>query len=440
MLRSVMSSLIYPLLPEQARFLTRGLPNDDHWNVAVMFQVPERLTAGMWGAAVRSVINRHDGLRQSLREDRTRFGRVAPPLEEFPVAFEDLRALPADAQAAAMTSACTRLHTSISLTQAPLLRAGYFVLAGGQRRVVLILHHFVCDAMSVHLIVGDLERACQRVLDGRGPQVPPPPTSATDYALWLRQLADSTRLRAQLPLWLRIGRPAEPVPVDESGENTLASSDTVDEALGKATTAQVLSELSRRRLGLNEAFATAAVAALHGSGPDHSLRANLLVHGRRAMSAQPDVGRTVGWLATCYPVSLHLDTTVSFSRQLDTAAEVFHAVPDGGLGFGVLRFMNPDLRVCGSLAAQGAAELTINYLGRTGNGGTPTMILRRAAESTGTWSTSNGPRMNIHYLQLYIAGGELHVTWEYSRNQFKRSTIESYVEELLGRVSQGLAS
>lgn len=99
----------YPLLPGQARFLTRGLADEHHWNVARLFRVPPELTPDTVAAAFPTVANRHDGLRSFLRDgDRTERGAVVPRLGSVLVATVDLRGVPAAERERALADSAPR--------------------------------------------------------------------------------------------------------------------------------------------------------------------------------------------------------------------------------------------------------------------------------------------------------------------------------------------
>ncbi len=84
-----------------------------------------------------------------------------------------------------------------------------------------------------------------------------------------------------------------------------------------------------------------------------------------------DVSATVGWFTSVYPVRLDvsgLDRAQAWAAGpaagalLKRVKEGLRAVPDNGIGYGLLRYLNPD--TAGELAGLGAPQLGFNYLGR----------------------------------------------------------------------------
>ncbi|MFE5737849.1 condensation domain-containing protein [Streptomyces celluloflavus] len=433
------AALRTPLLPEQRRFLTRNLPDEHHWNQVALLKAPPELTAHHVQEAFRAVVNLHDGLRLCLSAgERGPLGVQGRPLDEMPVETFDLRDRGPAAAEEAITRECTRIQGSMRMHRSPLVRLAYFTLNDGERRVLLVVHHFVCDGLSFGIVLADLERACRDLLASRPPSLAPPSTPSADYARWLTGLAAKPELREQLPLWRDLGRPAQPVPVDRDKENTMATTDTVAARLSRAETARLMDEVlpGRRGLSMVDVFLTAAIPTLQGGGGRRGVRANLIGHGRRGLPDQPNVARTVGWLSTRYPVSVEVDTAESFAAQLRTVTGRLAGIPMDGAGYGLLAHLGDDA-TREALAAQGEPDITVNYLGKVGGGATARM-LPRAPEDPGPDETETGLREHVHGIDVLLTDGELRVVWYYSTNQFDRATVEGYASELLDRVRGGL--
>ena len=82
----------------------------------------------------------------------------------------------------------------------------------------------------------------------------------------------------------------------------------------------------------------------------HAVLLDLEGHGREEMFADVDLSRTVGWFTSLFPVRLDpgaLDLEeahggrAALGRALKIIKEQLRALPDNGLGYGVLRYLNP---------------------------------------------------------------------------------------------------
>ena len=103
--------------------------------------------------------------------------------------------------------------------------------------------------------------------------------------------------------------------------------------------------------------------------PGCSLRSRS--HGREQVGPDADVSRTVGWFTSFYPVRLDPGPVpfaevaaggAAAGRALKRVKEQVRAVPGNGLGFGLLRYLNPEAAAV--LAGYPAPQVGFNYLGR----------------------------------------------------------------------------
>ncbi|HEX2312418.1 MAG TPA: condensation domain-containing protein, partial [Thermomonospora sp.] len=111
--------------------------------------------------------------------------------------------------------------------------------------------------------------------------------------------------------------------------------------------------------------------------PAASVLVDLEGHGREELWPGVDLSRTVGWFTSKYPVRLDPGTTDWAAVRAGGAAagaavrrvkEQLRALPDHGIGFGLLRHLNPE--TAPKLAALPVPQIVVNYLGRaeTGSG------------------------------------------------------------------------
>ena len=102
-------------------------------------------------------------------------------------------------------------------------------------------------------------------------------------------------------------------------------------------------------------------------------------HGREEdVVPGADLSRTVGWFTSIFPVRLDpgpVDVADALAggpaagSALKRVKEQLRAVPDRGLGYGLLRHLNPE--TAAELAALPAPQISFNYLGRFAVGHRP---------------------------------------------------------------------
>ncbi|MEO0949605.1 MAG: condensation domain-containing protein, partial [Cyanobacteria bacterium J06641_5] len=130
-----------------------------------------------------------------------------------------------------------------------------------------------------------------------------------------------------------------------------------------------------------------------------------------------DISRTVGWFTTLYPLRFDLTGTDGLDRVLKPVKEQLRQAPDGGLGYGVLRYLNADA----DLQAQAAAPIRFNYLGQFElSGDTP---FAPAPEAIGPLHGAANPHAHQLTVDAEVLMGQLTVRFGYSQAQYHTATI-----------------
>ncbi|MFC5832158.1 amino acid adenylation domain-containing protein [Nonomuraea insulae] len=114
------------------------------------------------------------------------------------------------------------------------------------------------------------------------------------------------------------------------------------------------------RCGPNEVLLTALAIAVTRWRGGKSVLVDVEGHGREPFTDDTDISGTVGWFTTQYPVCL--DPAGTPAEALKRVKERLRTIPSGGLGHGLLRYLNPD--TAPKLAALPTPDLRFNYLGR----------------------------------------------------------------------------
>ncbi|WP_258539555.1 non-ribosomal peptide synthetase [Chitinophaga oryzae] len=153
-------------------------------------------------------------------------------------------------------------------------------------------------------------------------------------------------------------------------------------------------------------------------------------HGREDIAKGIDTTRTVGWFTSLYPVLLDIAGQAGTGATLKTIKEQLRQVPDRGIGFGVLKYLNK----VPALQGGDPWDIVFNYLGQldnlTGNDGP----LRYAAELPGQSVAPDYPVQEKIAVNSIIQNGALVLDWSYSTLHFEEADIialsAGYLEQL----------
>jgi non-ribosomal peptide synthase protein (TIGR01720 family) len=196
-------------------------------------------------------------------------------------------------------------------------------------------------------------------------------------------------------------------------------------ALSAEETQALLSEVPRAyHTHINEVLLTALVQAFARWTGQPSLLLHLEGHGREDLFEEVDLSRTVGWFTSLVPLVLSLDGNPGPGAALKHIKESLRRVPQGGISFGLLRYLSQEGAIREQLAALPQPEVSFNYAGRPASTPTGEELFIPARESVGAGSDLRGQRPHILEINGGIEEGQLYLEWTYSENLHRRSTIE----------------
>jgi amino acid adenylation domain-containing protein/non-ribosomal peptide synthase protein (TIGR01720 family) len=421
-----------PLTPVQARFFAQEQPEPHHYNQAMLLEVEESLDADLLEQALGQLLVHHDALR--LRFERTEQGwrQVMVGVDDGPGVMVEL--LPADE----IQKHAARLQASLSLETGSLMRVALFRRSAAQSgNLLIVIHHLVVDGVSWTVLLEDLQALYTQLSRKKEIELPAKTTSFKSWSEQLSAHAKSDALLAEAPYWRSLGEgPVTRLPRDfDNGPNIAASARTVTVSLNPRETLALLMEApAAYRTQINEALLAALAQTLSQWTNSSLVLLDLEGHGREEIFDSVDLSRTVGWLTTIFPVVLDLKGSQALIDRLRLVKDQLRAIPNRGIGYGLLRYLSGNNEIVSNLAGQAQAEVRFNYLGQTDRALPRASLFKAATESTGP---SQGPAAERGYLLNIIGavvGGELRLEWTYSENFHRRETIErlaeSYLEEL----------
>ena len=119
------------------------------------------------------------------------------------------------------------------------------------------------------------------------------------------------------------------------------------------------------RTRIEELLLVALLKVLANWMGTRQIRLDLEGHGREALDEEGlDVSRTVGWFTTIYPVLFALPAGNNSEDWIKGVKEQLRAVPNKGMGYGLLRYLSEDEDVVTSLQAMTPSQISFNYLGQ----------------------------------------------------------------------------
>ncbi|WP_156371072.1 non-ribosomal peptide synthase/polyketide synthase, partial [Nocardia arizonensis] len=379
------------------RFMAERAGSFGRFNQTLALELPLGIDRAGIAATVGAVIDRHDMLRASLRREAGDWVvETAEPGSVDADALIERVPLPAAATDAelfeiatgALDSALERLDPATGAVIAFVwLDPSEPVRTG---RLVVLAHHLVVDGVSWRILVPDFVTAWGMLTAGQKPQLVAPATSMRAWAHALRREADSVARVAELDYWRGVAGSPDPLLTARPMDPLVDTSGVIDklqvEVSAEVTKALLTTVPALFHGGVNDGLLTALALATAKwrarrttARPDDALLIRLEGHGREEeIVPGADLSRTVGWFTAIFPVrfdlaGLDIDAALTggpaLGRVLKAVKEQLLAVPDKGIGYGLLRYMNP--ATAAELPERLPGQVSFNYLGRVSDSDVP---------------------------------------------------------------------
>ncbi|MEH2239779.1 amino acid adenylation domain-containing protein [Nostoc sp.] len=447
------------LTPIQQWFFEQKLPEPNYFNQSVLLEVPPDLQPELLQQVVQQLLVHHDALRSGFArlpfstiryaKGESRFVQKGENWQQFnataqesvPFSLIDLSHLSAEEQQTAIKAADAELQASLNLSTGPIARVALFQLGQDQPgRLLFIIHHLAVDGISWRILLEDLATGYQQISRGEAIKLPPKTTS---FQYWSDRLRGYAQSSDELNYWLsESSLKVTALPVDyyldfsarryanaqynpsAKENNTIASTDSVSLSLTEEHTRALLQDVpSAYNTQINDVLLTALVQSFAQWTGERSLLVDLEGHGREDLFEDVDLSRTVGWFTTLFPVHLQLEEVDHPGEVLKLVKEQLRRIPNRGIGYGVLRYLQPDDSIRRKLQSFPQAEVSFNYLGQLDQVLRASAVLGLAQEFKAEQSLLN-KRSHLLGVSGFIRAGRLEMTWAYSEKVHKRDTIE----------------
>jgi amino acid adenylation domain-containing protein/non-ribosomal peptide synthase protein (TIGR01720 family) len=432
-----------PLTPIQHWFFEQKLPEKHHFNQAFLLTVPSDLDLEIFKQVWLQLLKHHDALRLRFTQTDTIWQQIhAAPTDNITIPHFDLSTVPETQVETVIETTANELQASLNLSE-NLVQVAFFWLGIHKKsRLLVVIHHLVVDGVSWRILLEDLQTAYQQISQGQTIQLPAKTTSFKDWARQLTEYAQSAVLKSELDYWLSASYNAvDSIPVDYAqGINTTASARTVSVSLNEAETLSLLQDVPKAyKTQINDILLTALALVLSGWTNSESVLFNLEGHGREEIIDGVELSRTVGWFTTIFPVVVELGIIDDLGTALKSVKEQLRVIPNKGIGYGLLRYLNVDAEINAQLEKIPQAEISFNYLGQFAQVVNTSSLMQIAHEPSGNSQSLQGQRHYLLDINAIIANEQLQIDWTYSSNIHQHETIENIAQEFIETLQELIA-
>ncbi|AZG44375.1 non-ribosomal peptide synthetase [Gordonia insulae] len=430
------TSRAVPLLPIVHRLRELG-GTIDRFNQSLVVDTPVGTDRASLAAALQALLDGHDALRTGLSV----VAGVVWSIEAHPVGSVraadvlDVVALSGyDDTAMAVHVESDRAAARLAPSAGIMLAATFLEPTAGETgRLILVIHHLAVDGVSRRIILDDLAAFHEAAVAGITPVALPEGTTLPAFAGTVAARAADPAVLAEAQHWATVLAPGgELIPGTPPAGGRVGDQRHHVVTPEPDVTTRILTDVpGRLGVGITALFLGAfrvAAGAVLGTG---DLIVDTERHGRdtdRAGLGDLDLSHTVGWFTTVAP--LRLPPAVDLTTAVLDAERLWDEMPSAGAGFGMLRYLNPQL--WGALAGMSRASVLMNYLGRFPVGGG--IAWQPAAESTALNAVPD-PDLGCGYpLEIDIVcrdettGPVLSATFTHLPDQLSTDTVHDLAE------------
>jgi amino acid adenylation domain-containing protein/non-ribosomal peptide synthase protein (TIGR01720 family) len=417
------------LVPVARAFLAGDHDDPDLFSQALMLEVEPSLRQDCLDQALQELVEHHDALRLQC------IGRqgpvLLPPRPGLAVSRVTLAGMSEAEEEAVIERISQQLLREVSLEDGVMIRAAYF--DGGDRaRLLLIVHHLVIDGVSWRILAEDLATLYRRAT---GERVAPLAAKTTSIRQWAARLCEVTQTEAirELDHWLAVGESEGSVlPLDRTapgGRNIVATERVINAPLTAEETRILLFDVPQQlNAQMNAVLLTAIARSLGVAAPLHIM---LEGHGRAPPFDDIDLSRTVGWFTTEFPVRLDGIATDDPVAALAAVEQQLRAVPNGGLGYGMLRYLHPEAAVRARVEALPMPDISLNYLGQLDREKLPPPLLRFDEGRSRLLQNPADRRNFLLEIEAVVDDELLKLKWKYSAHFHDATTIDIWADRCL---------
>lgn len=420
-----------PLSPIKHWFFDEHKNAPHYWNQGVRLDDLPAYREEQLAQVCQYITKQHDALRLRFRFiDKKWIKDLLKPEDVEALSFIDLSNESRDNYERIAREQAQKVQANFKLAEGSLFKCIYFSTGIPKNDFcLLIAHHLLVDAVSWQIIIDDFTTALQQITAHNEIIVASKTNSIKEWNAHVKTYTENISSE-EFAFWKSQITPTPSLPVDKESSTPIEEKDVVQLPLVlDAVTTQLLLEANNAyQTKTEELIVTALVHTIGSWGEQHEVAIGFERHGRETLGSQLDVSKTVGWFTSYFPVKFEHHTDKDMSTAITQVKEKLRSVPQGGIGYGGLRYLK---NVFGPIANP---EIVFNFLGTK----TSTTASNHFKTTTLTENLRD-PRSERDYkleINLSIVDDALQGTVSFASTLHKKQTIESLIENFKKQIKE----
>ncbi|PSL44170.1 non-ribosomal peptide synthase protein (TIGR01720 family)/amino acid adenylation domain-containing protein [Chitinophaga niastensis] len=417
------------LLPIQQWYFETAAATTIPFNQSVLLAIDKNVDAATLGSAIQQLVRYHDALR--FVYNRTEHGwEQQYGAYSGELAVEELSSFASGSLTDNIVTLANKYQHRLLIETGILIRAVLLLTPADEthNRLLLVIHHLAVDGVSWRILLDDLHL----LLEGEQLSM----RKGSSYRQWYAALmtySHTQRLLKQGVYWQQVINNAIPMRVDIPAEATVLMADMgyCEIRLDALQTQRLLQEVPQvYHTEMNDILLSALALTLSAWNSSDAVIIGLEGHGREEIISGIDTSHIVGWFTSLYPVLLQITPGGEPGDILAAVKEQLRQVPDKGIGYGVLKYLNKATYLQG----KDPWDIIFNYLGQLDHAINTDSKVHLSAASSGSAVGNNYPIKEKLSVSAFIRGGELVMGWSYSKKHYLSDSISSLTTTYLSHL------
>ena len=416
------------LLPIQHWFFEEHIKAPHHWNQTLLLEMPDFFNNQLCQQAVQYLIHRHEALRLCFSKNNNEWGAfILAPEKIKAYQLFDLSNSPETASGKFIFEISDKINAGFKLEDGSLFQAVYLENENAKNnQLLLVAHHLVVDNVSWQLILNDLKTIVEQLKAGNTISLP---TIHSTYKTWTDFLMDFSKFEkiiAEEEFWKTQGQEPTKLPTDFEVNLPVdeASISIVNIELNKAISNELLNEAhAAYNTRTDELLIAALLKTINEWADEYKICLGLERYGRKPFNKKMDPSEIVGWMTSYFPVLFSIEYSNEIGLLIKSVKEQLRQVPNGGVGYGMLRYLNKN----NENSFSQKPSIIFNYLG---NKNTENSRIFENVEFLNTGTRS--PLSERHHaleINAVVSDNQLQMNWGFSKKLHKEETMQALIEE-----------
>ena len=400
----------------QRYYLNLNQPHPEHYNQSVAVESKTPLNIEVLRKSLDAIAIHHDMLRMRTENGKLYINDTDQKLYDF----SELTISSKDD----ITPHASTLHASIDLQHGPVMKVGVYHLPTSDV-LVLICHHMAVDGVSWRIITEDLITAYNQLTAGKDISLPKKTHSFKYYTEAIHRYRDSYKLSLEKTYWENVQKKMLQLP---QGGSTTDHIRNFNLQYSHACLKHLLTDAHKAyNTTENDLLITAFLNSYRQVTGNDSASLMMEGHGREPIHEPLVTDRTVGWFTSMYPVVVE-GINGDIRHDIRLVKETFRAVPNKGLGYGILQYI-PSAEGDANLRADLTECLGFNYLGDVKSNDAMNGFSIASDVNTGISANKDGLTSVTYMINCTIIEGVFGINVDYD------TTI--YTEEQAHAIAEG---